>query len=305
MCPKPAIELMAAQHGTDRQPSQHAGPDEGQPGSDVGREHARVITRDPAISNRSRLRGQADTVPLVGEVDAHRPCIEVLDGRCRGRVFELVRRQTVVGRSPGADLRIDDAGVSRRHIKLNVLDDGSVVAHDMRSTNGMIVNGERCDKVTLREGDLDDLIYRRVELTGTYVPDHQFTIVGVAQDGSNGTDAVNALQLVITGAPGTTGSFTPGTDLAEGPHTLEVRAIAEGTYADPTPASSTITVSRTNSAAARPRSKPGSMRWSAPAARSCCCSMNVRSWRCSPLPTRCATKAATPSPRCTGSASAR
>lgn len=154
MCPKPAIELMAAQHGTDRQPSQHAGPDEGQPGSDVGREHARVITRDPAISNRSRLRGQADTVALVGEVDAHRPCIEVLDGRCRGRVFELVRRHTVVGRSPGADLRIDDAGVSRRHIKLSVLDDGSVVAHDMRSTNGMIVNGERCDKVTLREGDL-------------------------------------------------------------------------------------------------------------------------------------------------------
>lgn len=90
----------------------------------------------------------------MGEVDARRPCIEVLDGRCRGRVFELVRRQTVIGRSPGADMRIDDSGVSRRHIKLSVLDDGTVVAHDMRSTNGMIVNGERHDKITLREGDL-------------------------------------------------------------------------------------------------------------------------------------------------------
>lgn len=38
------------------------------------------------------------------------------------------------------------------------------------------------------------------------------------------------------------GSFTPDSDLAEGQHTLEVRAVAEGLYADQTPASSTITV---------------------------------------------------------------
>lgn len=111
-----------------------------------------MITRVTAISNHGRLG--ADKVALVGEVEVRQPCIEVLEGRCRGLVFELVRRQLVIGRSPGADLRIEDAGVSRRHVKLSLLDDGSVVAADMRSTNGMIVNDERRDKATLREGDL-------------------------------------------------------------------------------------------------------------------------------------------------------
>jgi DNA-binding CsgD family transcriptional regulator len=78
----------------------------------------------------------------------------VLEGRSRGCVFELVRRQVVIGRSPGADLHIPDSGVSRRHVKLSLLDDGSVLAVDMRSTNGMIVNGERVERATLREGDV-------------------------------------------------------------------------------------------------------------------------------------------------------
>lgn len=40
------------------------------------------------------------------------------------------------------------------------------------------------------------------------------------------------------------GSYTPATDLADGPvpHTLEVRAIAEGTYADPTPPSDSVII---------------------------------------------------------------
>jgi DNA-binding CsgD family transcriptional regulator len=92
----------------------------------------------------------------VGEVETptQRPCIEVLEGRSRGRVFELVRRQVVIGRSPGADLHLQDAGVSRRHVKLSVLEDGSVVAVDMRSTNGMVVNGDRLERVTLHDGDV-------------------------------------------------------------------------------------------------------------------------------------------------------
>jgi len=88
------------------------------------------------------------------ETPPPRPCVEVLEGRSRGRVFELTRRPIVIGRSPGADLLIEDAGVSRRHIKLSLLEDGSVIATDLRSTNGMIINGEKAERATLREGDL-------------------------------------------------------------------------------------------------------------------------------------------------------
>jgi DNA-binding CsgD family transcriptional regulator len=86
------------------------------------------------------------------------PCIEVLEGRSRGKSFVLDRvRGYVVGRLSGAEIPIDDPGVSRRHVKLMRRADGSVEAADMRSTNGMILNGERVERGLLREGDRIDL----------------------------------------------------------------------------------------------------------------------------------------------------
>lgn len=44
-------------------------------------------------------------------------------------------------------------------------------------------------------GDPDDLIYRRVETTGTYLAEPQFEVVNVSQDGTTGRNVVNALAL--------------------------------------------------------------------------------------------------------------
>jgi DNA-binding CsgD family transcriptional regulator/pSer/pThr/pTyr-binding forkhead associated (FHA) protein len=86
------------------------------------------------------------------------PCIEVLEGRKKGRVFPLDRvRGFVIGRLPGAEIHINDPGVSRRHAKLTRRADGSIDAIDMRSTNGLIVNGEKLERAVLREGDLMSL----------------------------------------------------------------------------------------------------------------------------------------------------
>jgi DNA-binding CsgD family transcriptional regulator len=86
------------------------------------------------------------------------PCIEVLEGRSQGKSFVLDRvRGYVVGRLSGAEIPIDDPGVSRRHVKLLRRADGSVEAVDMRSTNGLILNGERVERGLLREGDLINL----------------------------------------------------------------------------------------------------------------------------------------------------
>ncbi len=83
------------------------------------------------------------------------PCVEVLEGRKRGRVFALDRvRSYVIGRLPGAEIHIDDPGVSRRHVRITRRPDGSVDVADMRSTNGLIVNGEKLERAVLREGDL-------------------------------------------------------------------------------------------------------------------------------------------------------
>jgi DNA-binding CsgD family transcriptional regulator/pSer/pThr/pTyr-binding forkhead associated (FHA) protein len=86
------------------------------------------------------------------------PCIEVLEGRSQGKSYVLDRvRGYVVGRLSGAEIPIDDPGVSRRHVKLLRRADGSVAAVDMRSTNGLILNGERVEAGLLREGDLINL----------------------------------------------------------------------------------------------------------------------------------------------------
>lgn len=82
------------------------------------------------------------------------PCIEVLEGRKQGTVFPLERvRAYVIGRLPGAEIHIDDPGVSRRHVKLTRRADGNIDVADMRSTNGLIVNGEKLERAVLREGD--------------------------------------------------------------------------------------------------------------------------------------------------------
>ena len=58
-----------------------------------------------------------------------------------------------VGRSVAADIRLDDASVSRRHALLIAEHDGIHLVDD-RSLNGVEVNGERVSRAILRHGDV-------------------------------------------------------------------------------------------------------------------------------------------------------
>ena len=65
----------------------------------------------------------------------------------------------VVGRGTEADIRINDPGVSRRHVEFTVsvgtVEEGSPLhleVRDLGSTNGMLVDGHRATKVALRDG---------------------------------------------------------------------------------------------------------------------------------------------------------
>jgi FhaA, N-terminal domain/FHA domain len=62
----------------------------------------------------------------------------------------------VVGRGTEADLRINDPGVSRRHIEFTVdesADGGvSIAVSDLGSTNGMLVDGHRLASTPLHDG---------------------------------------------------------------------------------------------------------------------------------------------------------
>jgi hypothetical protein len=58
-----------------------------------------------------------------------------------------------VGRSPSADIVLDDATVSRRHAVI-ALQDGETVLLDDRSRHGVLVNGDRVGRAVLRDGDM-------------------------------------------------------------------------------------------------------------------------------------------------------
>jgi hypothetical protein len=58
----------------------------------------------------------------------------------------------VVGRGTDADLRINDPGVSRRHVEFRMRGDDrgpQIEVHDLGSTNGMLVNGHKMGSAAL------------------------------------------------------------------------------------------------------------------------------------------------------------
>ncbi len=64
----------------------------------------------------------------------------------------LAGEWTRIGRSLSAEVRFDDATVSRRHALVVCQDDGVRVLDD-RSLNGVMVNGRRVEWSPLRDGD--------------------------------------------------------------------------------------------------------------------------------------------------------
>jgi ABC-type multidrug transport system ATPase subunit len=63
-----------------------------------------------------------------------------------------IGESVVVGRAPGADGNLLHPTVSRYHAQFRVEEDG-VYAEDLRSTNGIYVDGERVQSVRLRDGN--------------------------------------------------------------------------------------------------------------------------------------------------------
>jgi PAS domain S-box-containing protein len=70
-----------------------------------------------------------------------------------GAFFELASTPIVIGRSRDAAVHLDDAGISRHHVRLERGPAGELVALDLSSTNGTFLNGVRIHSAVLAEGD--------------------------------------------------------------------------------------------------------------------------------------------------------
>lgn len=91
--------------------------------------------------------------PTATQVRGAKATLEV-----NGERLPLAPPGLVIGRGNDADLRIDDPGVSRKHIEIRVEEpqdpgDGArVTVIDLGSTNGVLVNGKRVERAVLADG---------------------------------------------------------------------------------------------------------------------------------------------------------
>jgi hypothetical protein len=98
-----------------------------------------------AVSSRTSRGSAAPAVPTTQ--NSRHPLIDI-----GGQRYHLTGEVTVVGRGTESDIVVPDTGVSRKHIKLEVTEFGTILT-DLGSTNGTFVEDQRVKEVTLLDGN--------------------------------------------------------------------------------------------------------------------------------------------------------
>lgn len=124
----------------------------------------RFESAEDLTTGRFRIRSQAQAkvtgMDTRTTVRRARALLEI-----NGTRHALHEAGTVVGRGTDADIRINDPGVSRRHVEFRVAtsssgrgrgstDDLQVSVHDLGSTNGMLIDGQKLAQSPLDEGSV-------------------------------------------------------------------------------------------------------------------------------------------------------
>jgi Mg-chelatase subunit ChlD len=83
-----------------------------------------------------------------------RPVLAITRGPGAGQVFPLSETSaTSIGRSRANDIQVEDVSISGQHCRVRP-EDGRFVVHDLRSTNGTLVNEKKVSRHVLEEGDV-------------------------------------------------------------------------------------------------------------------------------------------------------
>jgi Mg-chelatase subunit ChlD len=83
-----------------------------------------------------------------------RPVLAITRGPGVGQVFPLSETSaTSIGRSRANDIQVEDVSISGQHCRVRP-EDGRFVVHDLRSTNGTLVNEKKVSRHVLEEGDV-------------------------------------------------------------------------------------------------------------------------------------------------------
>lgn len=81
-----------------------------------------------------------------------RSFLEVIKGKETGKIFYLDHEEILVGRHEDCDIEVEDAEISRKHLRL-FTDNKRWFVQDLGSTNGTYVNKLRVDRYMVNPGD--------------------------------------------------------------------------------------------------------------------------------------------------------
>jgi pSer/pThr/pTyr-binding forkhead associated (FHA) protein len=120
-----------------------------------------VAIADPRLSTEAPTQ-ETGTLPRIPERERRRASL-TMPRLAPGRYLAIEDGAEIVllaldaelmhiGRSPAADIVLDDASVSRRHALIARRGDRTVILDD-RSRNGVHVNGRRVGEADLHDGD--------------------------------------------------------------------------------------------------------------------------------------------------------
>jgi pSer/pThr/pTyr-binding forkhead associated (FHA) protein len=115
--------------------------------------------------------------PSIGGLAQSQNAVNIMDSIGNGSLvpsgggapMSLVRSPMVIGRRDSCDIRLPFPSISGRHAEL-VFKDGFWLIHDLKSTNGMKVNGERIQpggKKYLAPGDTITIAHRDYKIEYT------------------------------------------------------------------------------------------------------------------------------------------
>lgn len=105
----------------------------------------------------------------------------IKQGPVPGKVFEIAKQVITIGRDVKSDFVVNDAEVSRTHVRLTVQAEGCL-AEDLSSTNGAFINGQRITNPrVLRPGDVLGL-GETVLMDFAFVPDSDATVIAPPMD---------------------------------------------------------------------------------------------------------------------------
>ena len=91
---------------------------------------------------------QGNAVPVTTDEQSQDcPLLEI-----NGSQYLLTKEKKILGRGSGCDIVIDDPGISRKHLEIDVTPNG-VIARDLGSTNGTYVEGHQVPAATLLDGN--------------------------------------------------------------------------------------------------------------------------------------------------------